>query len=273
VTVAGTDNSFRNLRKVNILLAALERAKKRVLYYALDVSLNELRRTLADVPSYKYVKCAGLHATYDDGLEWLKSPAVRDKPKTIFWLGSSIGNFDRDSAHKFIKSFAEVLQPGDMMLVGIDSCTDPEKVYHAYNDKEGVTHRFILNGLVHAEKLLGSTTNLNLDDWKVIGKYNHHPARHQAFVTPLKDIVVDGVVIKKGERVRIEESHKYSAMEIDNLWEYSGLARGSSWFNESRDYGTFHLQHCKTPPVKDYIYIPCSPYFHYAISLCNGAVL
>ena len=41
------------------------------------------------------------------------------------------------------------------MLIGIDPCQESDKVYHAYNDTRGVTHEFILNGLVHANKLMG----------------------------------------------------------------------------------------------------------------------
>ncbi|KAK5287341.1 hypothetical protein LTR16_003838, partial [Cryomyces antarcticus] len=54
-----------NLRKVNILLQAINRAGKDVEYYALDLSLDELQRTLAEVPSdtYEHVKCFGLHGT------------------------------------------------------------------------------------------------------------------------------------------------------------------------------------------------------------------
>jgi uncharacterized SAM-dependent methyltransferase len=76
---------------VSILLRALEAAGKEVDYYALDLSLRELKRTLEQVPSFKYVKCHGLHGTYDDGLDWLKMPENRVRPKCVMSLGSSIG--------------------------------------------------------------------------------------------------------------------------------------------------------------------------------------
>lgn len=74
-----------NLRKIKILLDALETAEKNVDYYALDLDRSELQRTLSAVPSYKHVRCSGLHGTYDDGLAWLKQYEAR--PKTILWLG------------------------------------------------------------------------------------------------------------------------------------------------------------------------------------------
>src|SRR5437667_3636835 len=150
-----TDFHVSNLRKINILLQALDRIGETFEYFALDLSLPELHRTLSVFPNgtYKYVKCYGLHGTYDDGLEWLKEPENRSKPKCVLSLGSSIGNFTRDEAAEFLGGFANsVLQPGngDLMLVGLDACKNPDKVWRAYNDPKGITEAFIMNGLLHA---------------------------------------------------------------------------------------------------------------------------
>jgi L-histidine Nalpha-methyltransferase / hercynylcysteine S-oxide synthase len=225
---------------VNILLQALDRAGKKVHYYALDLNINELERTLADIPpgTFKNVTCSGLHGTYDDGLEWLKSPEMAAKPKTVLWLGSSIGNFKRHEAGPFLSSFAQTFQPGDMMLIGIDACNDPKKIFHAYNDSEGLTHKFILNGLVHANRL-DTKVKFNLEDWEVIGEYMYDSrgGRHHALVSPTRDVVVDGVEVMKGERIRIEESYKYSPLETQRLWEKTGFVESTKWSNRSEDYG------------------------------------
>jgi EasF-like predicted methyltransferase len=227
------------LRKVNILLQAIDRAGKEVEYYAVDLSLPELERTFAEIPTagYKHVKCFGLYGTYDHALEWLQAPPVRGKPKTILWLGSSLGNFKRSELPPFLAGFRDALQVGDTMLIGIDSCKDPERVYHAYNDREGITHDFILNGLKHANRILGQGTTFDPEKWKVIGEYDAAAGRHHAFVSPVEDVVVDGVLIRRGERVRIEESYKYSENEIDRLWEDSEMAASTIWANSKGDYG------------------------------------
>jgi uncharacterized SAM-dependent methyltransferase len=77
---------------VKILLDALEVAGKEIDYYALDLSLKELERTLEKVPTYKHIRLHGLHGTYEDGLSWLKSTEVVSRPKCIITLGSSIGD-------------------------------------------------------------------------------------------------------------------------------------------------------------------------------------
>lgn len=122
------------------------------------------------------------------------------------------------------------------MLVGIDSCKDPDRVYHAYNDREGLTHEFIYNGLKHANRLMGQEAFVK-DDWEVIGEYDSEAGRHQAFVSPLKDVEIDGVRISKGERLRIEESYKYSREEILEIWRGARLADSTVWANSKGDYG------------------------------------
>ncbi|KAI9781617.1 MAG: hypothetical protein M1839_005834 [Geoglossum umbratile] len=246
----GTSVEFAiNLRKVNILLQALDRIGKAFEYYALDLSPEELRRAFSVFPNgtYRNVKCYGLYGTYDDGLEWLKTPENRSKPKCVLSLGSSIGNFSRDESAEFLGSFASnVLQPenGDLMLVGLDACKNPEKVWRAYNDPKGITEAFITNGLLHANNLLGKEY-FRLGDWKYVGEYSEDAGRHQAFYVPVRDVNIRNIKIKAGERVRIEESYKYSTAESTRLWDASGLVEGARWNSKS---GEYHLHMLSRPP-------------------------
>lgn len=168
---------------------------------------SELDRTLADVPdgTFRHVKCAGLLGTYDDGLEWLKRAENAGRPKTILSLGSSIGNFPPGEASEFIAQFAGELGQNDTMLVGIDGCLEPKKVFHAYNDRDGVTHDFTMNGLQHANRLLGYEA-FEMGKWRAVGEYDSVGNRHRAFVVPTSDVTVEGVLVKQEEKVRIEES-------------------------------------------------------------------
>ncbi|KAK4543547.1 hypothetical protein LTR36_005442 [Oleoguttula mirabilis] len=228
-----------NLRKVKILLDALERSGKQVSYYALDLDKSELERTLADVPMYEQVKCYGLWGTYNDGLAWLQQSQNAARPKTILSMGSSIGNFPRDEAAGFVKQFAAILGPQDSLLLGLDGCQDAEKVYHAYNDVDGVTHEFTANGLKHANKLLGYEA-FRPAEWEAIGEYDQEGGRHRAFVVPTRDLTVEGVAVKQGERVRIEESYKFSSQQAEKLWRNANVIPISAYSNSSNDYA-LHL--------------------------------
>lgn len=184
--------------------------------------------------------CHGLLGTYDDGLEWLKLPQNSARSKCILHLGSSIGNFNREEAAQFLKGFAETLKPKGVMLIGVDGCQDQERVYHAYNDREGKTHEFVRNGLTHANKLLGKKA-FRQNDWKVIGEYDVAAGRHQAFYVPLEDIELDGISFVAGEKVRIEESYKYSEIQTEQLWEAAGLTAQSVFGDHTGQYRKFGL--------------------------------
>ena len=214
-----TGDCRSNLRKINILLQALDRAGKDVDYYALDLSLPELQRTLAAVPSqaFKNVRCHGLYGTYDDGLDWLSWPENRERPKLVMSMGSSIGNFDRNEASAFVKSFSDILRPCDMLLIGIDGCQDEQRVYHAYNDSLGKTEEFYRNGLVHANRLLCQEV-FKQCEWDVVGEYDVKLGCHQAFISPKHSFVRGGFSFDAGERIQIEKSYKYNESQQSQLW-------------------------------------------------------
>ena len=228
-------------------MQALEQAGKNVDYYALDLSLVELQRTLSAIPkgTFKHVQCHGLLGTYDDGLAWLQSPENQQRQKCIMWLGSSIGNFTRPEAADFLKGFSKILGEQDAMLVGVDACRDKDKVYHAYNDKEGITHEFVRNGLNHANNLLGKK-GFQEDDWEIIGEYDEAAGRHQAFYCALKDLDIEDVHIAAGERIRVEESYKYSLLQSNQLWQVAGLVPRAVFGNHLNNYRKCAFYQCSS---------------------------
>jgi L-histidine Nalpha-methyltransferase / hercynylcysteine S-oxide synthase len=225
------------LRKVNILLKAFEASKKAVHYYALDLSLPELHRTLSAVPAgtYSYVKCAGLHGTYDDGLAWLKRTKTAATATCVISLGSSIGNFARPDAAEFLNQFSRALGPQDLLLVGLDSCEDAARIFQAYNDSKGVTEAFYRNGLTHANRLLGYE-GFKQDEWEIVGKYNKSLHRHEAHYAALSDIGINGMKIAKGTKVHLETAYKYTVNQMANLWQASGLIHQAAFGNDKGDY-------------------------------------
>lgn len=133
-------------------------------------------------------------------------------------------------------------------------------VYHAYNDREGVTHAFTMNGLEHANELLGYEA-FKLDEWKAEGEYDQVCERHRAFVVPQKDIQVEGIDLKQGEKVRIEESYKYNHDQAVNLFTEAGVIEGARWVNDVGSYG----EHSFLPFITDLGLEPgeiAQPYTH-----------
>ncbi|KAG9840946.1 hypothetical protein KCU98_g8950, partial [Aureobasidium melanogenum] len=107
------------LRKIKILLDALEAQHKPVDYYALDLSRSELERTLLDISpsSFQYVKCHGLLGTYDDGLRWLQLESHATRPKCILSLGSTIGSSSGSEAADFLGSFVQAVKDSEQKTI------------------------------------------------------------------------------------------------------------------------------------------------------------
>ena len=225
-----------NLRKIKILLQALDDSGKEIDYYALDISLPELDRTLSAIPSgtFSHVRCRGLYGTYDDGLEWLRR-SCRSKPSVVLWMGSSLGNLEHPDAATFLSQFASILQPSDALLVAVDGCLEKDQVFSAYNDREGVTQAFYRNGLDHANRVLGYEL-FKQRDWDVVGEFDEEHWRHNAFISPKQDIKAHGFTFKKGERVRLENSYKFSEAARLSLWSESGLALRASYADKRNQY-------------------------------------
>lgn len=158
-------------------------------------------------------------------------------------MGSSIGNLNRLEAADFLKGFSKILRGQDTMLIGIDACQDNDKVFRAYNDREGKTHQFLLNGLSHANRLSGREV-FRKGDWEVIGEYDEEAGRHQAFVSPLRDVMVEGIPVEAGERIRIEESYKYSLVQSTELWEKAQLIPQARFGDNLDQYRTFSPAYC-----------------------------
>lgn len=254
--IASLVDTRRNLRKVEILLHALDRLGKRITYYALDLDRAELVRTLLAVPNgrFRNIRCVGLHGTYDDGRAWLQASAA--KSHCVLWLGSSAGNFNLAGVAGFLRLWAaDALRPGsgDCMLIGLDGCKDGEKVKRAYNDSQGLTRDFILNGLWNANTVLG-TPHFLQGDWGYVGEWNAEEGRHQAYYEALRDVVLTGecagIMVAKGERINIEYSYKFDVAESRLLWSQSELIEGAQWSNPAGDYCKCpRSDTCPTPPL------------------------
>lgn len=231
------------MRKVDILLKAFEQAQKTVHYYALDLSLPELKRTFSEISTddYNYVHLTALHGTYDDALAWLRKPDNHRAPTCVLSLGSSIGNFSRDQAAEFLAEFVKVLGPADQLLIGLDSCQDAGKVFRAYNDRQQVTHRFYRNGLDHVNKLLGYEA-FKSTDWEIVGRYDEKLDRHEASYRALSDVSFEGIDFKRGEYLKFEEAYKYSESQALDLWHSAGLIEQVNFSNKAGNYSMhFHL--------------------------------
>ncbi|OJI87706.1 hypothetical protein ASPTUDRAFT_80838 [Aspergillus tubingensis CBS 134.48] len=230
-----------NLRKIKILLDALDELGREVDYFALDVSYQELHRTLSIVPpgTFRHVRCFGLLGTYDDGRDWMHLPEIRSRSKTILSLGSTLGSFQRPEAADFLASFVTP-ESNSSLLIGLDGCKDADRVLAAYNDPEGINRRFIKHGLERANEILGPDT-FDLDKWAVIGRWDAAQGSHNQYYLPSEDVSLAGKTIPAGRRILAVKSHKYDADDRDALCRRAELAVGDAWASKNQ-YNLLYLE-------------------------------
>ncbi|KAL0078760.1 hypothetical protein J3Q64DRAFT_1733305 [Phycomyces blakesleeanus] len=233
------------LRKTQLVLQAIERKKLRVTYYALDLDQHELERSLGKLGEFCYVKLMGLLGTYDQGIPWL-SEHFKDTNthKAIMWLGSSIGNQNRRESAIFLRRLQRTcLQPGDICVIGFDLRNDPAKIQAAYDDKDGITREFILNGLDHVNAILGQNI-LDRKDFAYDSRYQTGHGRHVAHYRALRDMGLvyhskSGDVkieLSKDELIHIEHSYKYSLKETTHILESAELNMLENWTDSKHQY-------------------------------------
>ncbi|KAI9704834.1 MAG: hypothetical protein M1836_006614 [Candelina mexicana] len=240
-----------NLRKVDLLLSALDRAGKRdIRYFALDLDHGELVRTLSNVPKYQHISCYGLWGSYTDGFHWLQNMDQRVDPITVLFLGSSIGNFSRSDCCNFMKDVSQTLRPekGDAFLVAFDHCNDPEKVWKAYHDPHGVHERFLMNALHNANAVMGYQF-FDLEAWRADGEIDRKHSCHLLFYRAIKNTSVGDRSFKQGEGLNLGHNIKYPRDEVQRIFHGAGLQQAARWDNSTQDYALYQLTKSAPSPV------------------------
>lgn len=113
----------------------------------------------------------------------------------------------------------------------------PLETGHAIKFSLTHSHRFILNGLVNANQILGEEV-FKLADWIAVGEYvyDKEGGRHQAFYSPVRNVAVFGETVRADERIQVEQSLKYSQAEAKKLWNTASLKEVDQWML-GQEYG------------------------------------
>lgn len=164
--------------------------------------------------------------------------------RCLMWLGSSIGNFDRRGAAQFLETAAKsALRTGDTMLISIDRRNKADDVAKAYNDANGSTRQFILQGIRHADKILGGQDTLNVDKFEYHDRYNAYEGRHESYYRSLVHQTLsfpgdtgEPIEIEEGELIHVESSYKYNEREALDIFDFAGLRVVNRWTDDSEHY-------------------------------------
>ena len=226
-----------NSQKTRILIEELLNRHGRLRYVPIDISssmLEETSRSLLE--DYRGLEIAGLAAEYEEGLHELRTSL--EGPRLVLFLGSNIGNFDREAAREFLIRVRSDLDTEDRLLIGIDLRKDRATLEAAYDDAAGVTASFNLNLLKRINRELGGT--FDLSRFRHRATYREERGRVEMHLDSLEDQRVHiealelDVEFAKGEGIHTENSHKYSQREIEALAHDAGFELGKQWLDPAQ---------------------------------------
>jgi len=223
-------------RKTRWLLEAIGR-RHAVTYCPIDISSTALalcRHELADIPGLRVV---GYERDYLDGLRQVVSERKTAIPLLVLFLGSTIGNFRRLAATRFMREVRALLQTGDAFLLGVDLLKPESQLLPAYDDALGVTAAFNLNLLGRINRELGGDFDL---------KRFAHEARFDADARSVdmhlrsldqQQVSIAGVDLvvrfERDETIWTESSHKYLAEEVTAMGEIAGFRCDGQWIDRA----------------------------------------
>jgi L-histidine N-alpha-methyltransferase len=221
--------------KTRALIEALIARFGALVYEPIDISPSALEGSARELlEDYPELEVRAVADEYLPGLRTLATlPDRSEAPRLIAWLGSSIGNFHREDAARFLRVVRESMRPEDRLLVGIDQRKDAAVLEEAYDDDAGVTAAFMRNLLTRIDREFGS--DFRPGEWRYRARYDEGKGRVEMVLespterrveVPGLDLVVD---FEAGEQVHLENSYKYSPAEVDALAGAAGLRVLERW--------------------------------------------
>lgn len=202
--------------KIRLLLDHLEEPTA---YVPIDISAEHLMKSAAALAEdYPALKIIPVYADYTQpfSLPLFDFSYLR---KVIYYPGSTIGNFTRESARRFLRQIAKRAGSGNGLLIGVDLKKDKKTLEAAYNDKREVTAEFNLNILRRLNRELGA--DFRLEWWRHHAFYNGDEGRIEMRLVSRKDqqTRINGTKIsfRQNESILTEYSYKYTVEEFREL--------------------------------------------------------
>ncbi|WP_158746098.1 L-histidine N(alpha)-methyltransferase [Acidisphaera sp. L21] len=148
-----------------------------------------------------------------------------------FFPGSTIGNLDHATAHRFLVQVRETLGANARFLVGADLRKDSSILIPAYDDAQGVTAAFNLNLLSHLNREIG--TDFELENFSHRAVWNDSEGRIEMHLVCAhrQTVSVGGttIVFDGGETIHTENSYKHTVPQLRSMAERAGWRSEKVW--------------------------------------------
>jgi dimethylhistidine N-methyltransferase len=208
-------------------------------YVAVDISVDFLRQSLSALQlRHPAIRMLGLEL--DFSVELQLPDAVAPGPRTLFYPGSSIGNFSPEDALRFLLQVRFACQGGSL-LIGVDRVKPRAALELAYDDPLGVTAAFNLNLLRNVNRLLGS--NFDERQWQHLALFNDAQSRIEMHLQARQavSLVWPGGArsFAAGERLHTENSYKYRPGDFEVLLHDAGFGNVQCWTDSGDGFAVY----------------------------------
>jgi len=223
-------------KKTRWILEALSQRQK-TYYYPIEISPSALAACEKELGHIDLVSLVGFEQPYLEGLRAVGEGRGEHDHLLVLFLGSTIGNFDRDAGEEFLREMKAFLQPGDALLLGTDLEKSVELQLLAYNDPAGVTAAFNLNLLARMNRELGA--DFDLSCFRHEARWNNAERRIEMHLCSTRRQTVQipaaslRVMLDENETIWTESSHKYKAEEIPGMAKRTGFRCDGQWIDEA----------------------------------------
>ena len=219
-------------KKTRWILEALSR-RQEIYYYPIEISPYALAACEKELGQIDLVSIVGYEQPYLEGLRAVGEGREEQDHLLVLFLGSTIGNFDREAGEEFLREMRAILRPGDALLLGTDLEKNVELQLLAYDDPAGVTAAFNMNLLARINRELGA--DFDLSCFQHEARWNYAERRIEMHLRSLRRQTVRipaaslRVMLDEDETIWTESSHKYKAEEIPGMAERTGFRCDGQW--------------------------------------------
>ncbi len=156
--------------------------------------------------------------------------------KVILFLGSNIGNFNKQLSIRFLKELYNACDSNDYVFIGFDLKKDKNIILKAYNDPHGHTAAFNLNLLTRINSELSA--DFDPENFYHEEVYDPESGTARSYLISKKNHTVEiGQLnftcnFSTGEKIFMEMSQKYDMKMINDLANVSGFEVVRNFFDE-----------------------------------------
>jgi L-histidine Nalpha-methyltransferase len=225
-------------RKTRLLLDRLVRP---IAYVPIDISVSALEASARALRTrYPALDIRPLVADYTQGFQLPRGLAAA--PVSVFFPGSTIGNFEPAGAVEFLSRLRGLFGPGQRWLIGVDTPKERGVLERAYDDAEGVTAAFNRNILVVLNRVFAA--DFQPDRFAHCAQWKPHEGRVEMQLRSLcaQQVRVGpaSIQLAAGEPIVTEHCYKYTPHAFRQLAAQAGLEVERVWVEE-RERFSVHL--------------------------------